>query len=78
MLTLNDLKKHIFHLAYDATDFYVSTARSPRRTRADHFELLVELLLGGGFEPVVHRMRMHAERSAGDFQRTVKELLDPP
>ncbi|MBB2933651.1 hypothetical protein FHX82_000671 [Amycolatopsis bartoniae] len=74
LLTLNDLKKYVFYSAYDAADFFVSTSESSHRARAGHFDRLLQLL-EGGFEPVVHRMQLHAKRSAGSFEKTLRGLL---
>lgn len=75
--SLNDLKKHVFHLAYDAGDFYVSTARGTSAQHREHFERLVQLL-DGGFKPVVQRMHHHAERSEAALNQTLTSILYPP
>ncbi|MFD6170496.1 polysaccharide pyruvyl transferase family protein [Streptomyces coeruleorubidus] len=73
-LTLSDVKKHVFHMAYDAADFYLSTQEGHRQT-IDH---LVRLLEGGGADAVAARIRAHADYSATAFTETLTSLLDAP
>ncbi|GAP47042.1 uncharacterized protein SAZU_1779 [Streptomyces azureus] len=73
-LTLSDVKKHVFHMAYDATDFYLSTQEG----RGQSTDRLVQLLEDGGAEAVAARIRAHADYSATAFTGTLTSLLDAP
>ncbi|MFD5160219.1 hypothetical protein ACFWMJ_19445 [Streptomyces hawaiiensis] len=73
-LTLSDVKKHVFHMAYDATDFYLTTQEG----HGQDLDRLVRLLDGGGAEAVAARIRDHADYSASAFIRTLTSLLDTP
>ncbi|MFJ8464827.1 hypothetical protein [Streptomyces swartbergensis] len=73
-LTLSDVKKHVFHMAYDAADFYLSTQEGHRQDTGR----LVRLLEGGGAEAVAARIRAHADYSATAFTDTLASLLDAP
>lgn len=73
-LTLSDVKKHVFHMAYDATDFYLTTEEG----HGQDLDRLVRLLEGGGAETVAARIRDHADHSASSFIRTLTSLLDTP
>ncbi|MFI6853265.1 hypothetical protein [Streptomyces sp. NPDC050416] len=76
-LTLSDVKKHVFHMAYDATDFYLSTQEGHRQS-GDRLDRLVQLLEGGGAEAVAARIRAHADHSATAFTETLASVLDAP
>ncbi|MGK5696139.1 hypothetical protein ACSNOJ_25160 [Streptomyces sp. URMC 128] len=76
-LTLSDVKKHVFHMAYDATDFYLSTQEGHRQS-IDLLDRLVPLLEGGGAEAVAARIRAHADYSATAFTEALTSLLDAP
>jgi hypothetical protein len=71
-LTLSDVKKHVFHMAYDATDFYLTT----KEGHGQDLDRLVRLLEGGGADTVAARIRDHADHSATAFTRTLTSLLD--
>ncbi|MFF8398387.1 hypothetical protein [Streptomyces sp. NPDC016172] len=71
-LTLSDVKKHVFHMAYDATDFYLTTQEG----HGQDLDRLVRLLEGGGADTVAARIRDHADHSATAFTRTLTSLLD--
>lgn len=71
-LTLSDVKKHVFHMAYDATDFYLTTQEG----HGQDVDRLVRLLEGGGADTVAARIRDHADHSATAFTRTLASLLD--
>ncbi|MER5573102.1 polysaccharide pyruvyl transferase family protein [Streptomyces massasporeus] len=73
-LTLSDVKKHVFHMAYDATDFYLTTVEG----HGQDPDRLVRLLEGGGAGTVAARIRDHADHSASSFTRTLTSLLDTP
>ncbi|WP_369197295.1 hypothetical protein [Streptomyces djakartensis] len=73
-LTLSDVKKHVFHMAYDATDFYLST----RQGYGGDAERIVRLVEGGGAAAVAARIRDHAEYSATSFLTALTSLLDTP
>ncbi|MGW0862804.1 hypothetical protein [Streptomyces koelreuteriae] len=73
-LTLSDVKKHVFHMAYDATDFYLST-HAPHEQTVDRVVRLVE---GGGADAVATRVRAHADHSAAAFTETLTSLLGSP
>jgi hypothetical protein len=77
-LTLSDVKKHVFHMAYDATDFYVSTLPDTREGHERRIDRLVRLVEGGGAEAVAARIRAHADYSATAFTETLASLLDAP
>ena len=59
-LSLSDLKKHVFHLGYDATDFYLSTRDEGEPVRQAKIEQIAQLLSDGGAPSIVARMRAHA------------------
>lgn len=74
VLTLNDLKKHIFHLSYDAGDFYIPTERG----KGDQWKVRLERvaqLLDRGYESVVDRIRLHAERSGDSLKIALESIL---
>jgi hypothetical protein len=71
-LTLSDVKKHVFHMAYDATDFYLTTEEG----HGQDLERIAGLLEGGGSDTVAARIRDHADHSAASFMRTLTSLLD--
>jgi hypothetical protein len=71
-LTLSDVKKHVFHMAYDATDFYLTTEEG----HGQDLERIAGLLEGGGADTVAARIRDHADHSAASFMRTLTSLLD--
>ncbi|PPS67893.1 MULTISPECIES: hypothetical protein [Streptomyces] len=71
-LTLSDVKKHVFHMAYDATDFYLTTQEG----HGQDLDRIVGLLEGGGADTVAARIRDHADHSAASFTRTLASLLD--
>ncbi|MEU3887022.1 hypothetical protein [Streptomyces sp. NPDC029041] len=71
-LTLSDVKKHVFHMAYDATDFYLTTQEG----HGQDLDRIVGLLEGGGADTVAARIRDHADHSAASFTRTLATLLD--
>ncbi|WP_338778261.1 hypothetical protein [Streptomyces sp. DG1A-41] len=73
-LTLSDVKKHVFHMAYDATDFYLSTQEGHGQST----DRLVQLLEDGGAEAVASRIRAHADYSATAFTETLASVLDAP
>ncbi|MGR4853489.1 hypothetical protein [Streptomyces sp. LARHCF252] len=70
-LTLSDVKKHVFHMAYDATDFYLST----REGHGQDVDRIVRLVEGGGADTVASRIREHADHSAAAFTETLASLL---
>ncbi|MEV7685757.1 hypothetical protein [Streptomyces bungoensis] len=74
-LTLSDVKKHVFHLAYDAADFYLSTLPDTREGLERRADLLVRLVEGGGAAAVAARIRAHADHSAADFTGALAGLL---
>ncbi|MEU0216413.1 polysaccharide pyruvyl transferase family protein [Streptomyces sp. NPDC006265] len=71
-LTLSDVKKHVFHMAYDATDFYLTTQEG----HGQDLDRLLRLLEGGAADTVAARIRDHADYSARAFTRTLTSLLD--
>ncbi|MEV0242798.1 hypothetical protein AB0I06_23090 [Streptomyces sp. NPDC050674] len=71
-LTLSDVKKHVFHMAYDATDFYLTTLQGHGQDQ----DRIVRLLEGGGAAAVAARIRDHADHSATSFTRTLASLLN--
>ncbi|MFJ5994150.1 hypothetical protein [Streptomyces sp. NPDC092370] len=73
-LTLSDVKKHVFHMAYDATDFYLTT----REGYGQDLGRIADLLEGGGADAVAARIRDHADHSGASFMRTLASLLDTP
>ncbi|HZX08247.1 MFS transporter [Kribbella sp.] len=74
LLTLNDWKKHVFYASYDAMDLYLSTSLDPDDVEHD-VERIAGFLQGGGFEPVVARIRQHAERSRDALTSTLSSML---
>jgi hypothetical protein len=71
-LTLSDVKKHVFHMAYDATDFYLTTQEG----HGQDLDRIAGLLEGGGADTVAARIRDHADHSAASFMQTLTSLLD--
>jgi hypothetical protein len=74
-LTLSDVKKHVFHMAYDATDFYLSTLPDTREAHERRADRLVGLVEGGAAAAIVTRIRDHADHSAASFTETLASLL---
>ncbi|WP_369386841.1 polysaccharide pyruvyl transferase family protein [Streptomyces sp. CG1] len=74
-LTLSDVKKHVFHMAYDATDFYLSTLPDTREAHERRADRLVHLVHGGGADAIAARIREHADHSATTFTETLTSLL---
>jgi hypothetical protein len=74
-LTLSEVKKHVFHMAYDAADFYFSTVPDSPQGRAHRLDRLVHLVDGGGADAVAARIREHADQSAAAFTETLNSLL---
>ncbi|MCT9080420.1 polysaccharide pyruvyl transferase family protein [Streptomyces fulvoviolaceus] len=74
-LTLSDVKKHVFHMAYDATDFYLSTLPDTREAHQRRADRLVHLVEGGGADAVAARIREHADHSGTAFTETLTSLL---
>ncbi|SER82376.1 hypothetical protein SAMN04487983_10239 [Streptomyces sp. yr375] len=74
-LTLSDVKKHVFHMAYDAADFYLSTLPDTDEAHARRADRLVQLVEGGGADAVAARIRAHADRSGAAFTETLTSLL---
>ncbi|WP_055717248.1 hypothetical protein [Streptomyces torulosus] len=77
-LTLSDVKKHVFHMAYDAADFYLTTLPDTREGHERRLDRLVHLVEGGGADAVAARIREHADQSATAFTETLTSLLDTP
>lgn len=74
-LTLSDVKKHVFHMAYDATDFYLSTLPDTPEAHERRADRLVQLVEGGGADAVATRIREHADQSGTAFTETLTSLL---
>jgi len=74
-LTLSDVKKHVFHMAYDATDFYLSTLPDTREAHERRIDRIAHLVEGGGADTVVARIREHADHSETAFTGTLTSLL---
>ncbi|QLI99834.1 polysaccharide pyruvyl transferase family protein [Streptomyces sp. NEAU-sy36] len=74
-LTLSDVKKHVFHMAYDAADFYLSTVPDSPEGHARRADRIVRLVEGGGAAAVAARIREHADHSAHSFTETLAALL---
>ncbi|UUU19851.1 polysaccharide pyruvyl transferase family protein [Streptomyces sp. DSM 40750] len=74
-LTLSDVKKHVFHMAYDATDFYLSTLPDTPEAHERRIDRLVNLMDGGGADAVATRLREHADHSETAFTETLASLL---
>jgi hypothetical protein len=55
--TLSDVKKHVFHLAYDAEDFYLSTLPDTPDALERRADRIVRLVEGGGAEAIATRLR---------------------
>jgi Polysaccharide pyruvyl transferase len=75
LLTLNDWKKHVFYASYDAMDLYLSTSLDAEEVSRYHVRRIAEFVQNGGFEPIVARIRQHAERSAEALTDTLDFLL---
>ncbi|MEU6139637.1 hypothetical protein ABZ848_04665 [Streptomyces sp. NPDC047081] len=74
-LTLSQVKKHVFHLAYDAADFYLTTAPDTPEGHERRLDRLVRLVEGGGADAVAARIREHADHSATAFTGALASLL---
>ncbi|MCS0605364.1 polysaccharide pyruvyl transferase family protein [Streptomyces sp. LP11] len=74
-LTLSDLKKHVFHLAYDATDFYLSTRPDTPEAHERRAAGIVRLVTGGAADAVGARTRRHASASEAAFTGALTSLL---
>ncbi|MEU9475981.1 polysaccharide pyruvyl transferase family protein [Streptomyces sp. NPDC048191] len=74
-LTLSDVKKHVFHMAYDATDFYLTTLPDTREAHERRADRVVHLVEGGGARAVAARIRDHADHSGAAFTETLTSLL---
>ncbi|MEU0856155.1 hypothetical protein ACFYMX_21850 [Streptomyces griseofuscus] len=74
-LTLSDVKKHVLHMAYDATDFYLPAVADSPEGHERRAERIVRLVEGGGAAAVAERIRAHAEYSANSFTETLTSLL---
>ncbi|GAA3140939.1 hypothetical protein GCM10010521_29270 [Streptomyces rameus] len=74
-LTLSDVKKHVFHMAYDATDFYLTTLPDTPEAYERRADRLVHLVEGGGADAVAARIRAHADHSAAAFTETLTSLV---
>ncbi|MGW2629139.1 hypothetical protein ACWC2K_07415 [Streptomyces chattanoogensis] len=77
-LSLSDLKKHVFHLAYDAADFYLTTAPHTPGRLTRRIDRLVRLVEGGGAAAVAGRIHEHAERSAADVVGALASVVSGP
>jgi len=74
-LTLSEVKKHVFHMAYEAGDFYFSTVPDTPEYRARRLDRLVHLVEGDGAAAVAARIRAHADDSEAAFTGTLGSLL---
>lgn len=74
-LTLSEVKKHVFHMAYEAGDFYFSTVPDTPEYRERRVDRLVQLVEGGGADTVAARIRAHADRSEASFTESLAGLL---
>ncbi|MFS4094806.1 hypothetical protein [Streptomyces sp. AF1A] len=74
-LTLSDVKKHVFHMAYDAADFYLSTLPDTAEAHERRADRLAGLVEGGGAAAIATRIRDHADHSATSFTETLASLL---
>ncbi|MFE9450008.1 hypothetical protein [Streptomyces sp. NPDC006739] len=74
-LTLSDVKKHVFHMAYDAADFYLSSLPDTPEGHRRRIDRLVHLVEGGGAEAVAARIRQHADRSEAAFTDALASVL---
>jgi hypothetical protein len=75
-LTLSDVKKHVFHMSYDAADFYLSTLPDTPASLTHRTDRLAHLVDGDGATAITTRIRTHADHSATAFTRTLTSLLD--
>jgi hypothetical protein len=74
-LSLADTKKHVFHLAYDAADFYLSTLPDTQEAHDRRADRLVHLVEGGGAAAITARIHKHADYSASAFTKALASLL---
>lgn len=74
-LTLSEVKKHVFHMAYDAADFYLSTLPDTPEAHERRIDRVVHLMEGGGADAVATRIRAHADHSETAFTETLASLL---
>ncbi|MFF5404227.1 polysaccharide pyruvyl transferase family protein [Streptomyces misionensis] len=74
-LTLSEVKKHVFHMAYDAADFYLTTVPDSPEGHARRADRIVRLVEGGGAAAVAARIREHADHCAHSFTETLAALL---
>ncbi|MDX2932847.1 hypothetical protein [Streptomyces ipomoeae] len=69
------MKKHVFHMAYDATDFYLSTLPDTREAHDRRADRLVHLMEAGGADAIAARIRDHADHSGTAFTGTLTSSL---
>lgn len=74
-LTLSDVKKHVFHMSYDAADFYLSTLPDTPESLTHRTDRLAHLIDGDGATTITTRIRTHADQSAAAFTETLSALV---
>ncbi|NEB00532.1 polysaccharide pyruvyl transferase family protein [Streptomyces sp. SID13726] len=74
-LTLSEVKKHVFHMAYEAGDFYFSTVPDTPEYRRRRLDRLVRLVEDGGAGAIAERVRGHADESETAFAGALKSLV---
>ncbi|MEU7145426.1 polysaccharide pyruvyl transferase family protein [Nocardia sp. NPDC046473] len=62
-LSVSNLKKHVFYLAYNATDFYLSTVDEGEAARVEQIKRIATLIEDGGAASITERMRQHADEA---------------
>ncbi|QIS14250.1 polysaccharide pyruvyl transferase family protein [Nocardia arthritidis] len=73
-LSVSNLKKHVFYLAYNATDFYLSTLDEGAQTRRDRVERIATLIENGGAAAITARMAQHAAEAEKQLVDTLHSL----
>lgn len=75
ILSLNDWKKHVFYASYDAMDLYLSTGVGAAEAVGHDGERIAGFIQKGEFEPIVARIREHAERSQDALTSSLRSML---
>jgi hypothetical protein len=73
--SLNDLKKHVMYVMYDANDFYVTRASCSGSRRGKTVERLSAILEERACRPIADRIHDHARKVETDFRQALLAAL---